>query len=294
MSGHSKWSQIKRQKGVTDATRSRVFSRFARLIAMEAKKANGVLSAPGLATAIARAKAVNMPKDNIERAIKKGTSKDSGTLEQVVYEAYGPAGVAIIIDALTDNKNRTTQEIKHLLVFQNIELAAPRGELGIYQNRDGLYSPRTAHLCHRRRAKKNLKWSLKRLMRMRMFNGCLRMRVAMRILAIDPGYDRLGIAVVEGSASRPILLWSDCVMPPKGAAAARLAEVSRAVTEAITTYAPDALAIETLFSASIKNGVRRRRGARRCPCRRRLGISPGRGIFAPTGEARGYRLWRRG
>ena len=125
MSGHSKWSQIKRQKGVTDAARSRVFSRFARLIAMEAKKANGVLSAPGLATAIARAKAVNMPKDNIERAIKKGTSKDSGTLEQVVYEAYGPAGVAIIIDALTDNKNRTTQEIKHLLVLQNIELAAP-------------------------------------------------------------------------------------------------------------------------------------------------------------------------
>lgn len=125
MSGHSKWSQIKRQKGVTDAARSRVFSRFARLIAMEAKKANGVLSAPSLATAIARAKAVNMPKDNIERAIAKGASKDSGNLEQVVYEAYGPAGVAIIIDALTDNKNRTTPEIKHLLSKQGVEVAAP-------------------------------------------------------------------------------------------------------------------------------------------------------------------------
>lgn len=92
---------------------------------MEAKKANGILSVPGLATAIARAKAANMPKDNIERAIAKGASKDSGTLEQVVYEAYGPNGVALIIDALTDNKNRTTPEIKHLLSKQGVEVAAP-------------------------------------------------------------------------------------------------------------------------------------------------------------------------
>lgn len=125
MSGHSKWSQIKRQKGVTDAARSRVFSRYARLITMEAKKANGILTAPGLAAAIARAKSENMPKDNIERAIAKGASKDSGNLEQVVYEAYGPAGVAIIIDALTDNKNRTTPEIKHLLSKQGVEVSAP-------------------------------------------------------------------------------------------------------------------------------------------------------------------------
>src|SRR5512140_2919551 len=109
MSGHSKWSQIKRQKSVTDAAKSRVFARYARLIALESKKANGVLSAPGLSVAIARAKAANMPKDNIERAIAKGASKDSGNLEQILYEAYGPGGVALIIDALTDNKNRTTQ-----------------------------------------------------------------------------------------------------------------------------------------------------------------------------------------
>jgi YebC/PmpR family DNA-binding regulatory protein len=124
MSGHSKWSQIKRQKAVTDSAKSRVFSRYARLIAMESKKANGILSAPGLSVAIARAKAANMPKDNIERAIAKGASKDSGELTQVVYEAYGPGGVAIVIEALTDNKNRTTQEIKHLLVLQGVELAS--------------------------------------------------------------------------------------------------------------------------------------------------------------------------
>lgn len=125
MSGHSKWSQIKRQKGVTDAARSRVFSRYARLISMESKKANGILTAPGLSAAIARAKAVNMPKDNIERAIAKGTSKDSANVEQVIYEAYGPSGVAIMIEALTDNKNRTTPEIKHLLSKLGVDVAAP-------------------------------------------------------------------------------------------------------------------------------------------------------------------------
>lgn len=125
MSGHSKWSQIKRQKAVTDSAKSRVFSRYARLIALEAKKANGVLSAPGLSVAITRAKAANMPKENIERAIAKGSSKDAGEMFQVVYEAYGPGGVAILAEAVTDNKNRTTQEIKHLLVLQGIELAAP-------------------------------------------------------------------------------------------------------------------------------------------------------------------------
>ncbi len=125
MAGHSKWAQIKRQKAVTDAVKSRVFSRFARLIALEAKKAAGNLSAPALTAAIARAKAANMPKDNIERAVAKGASKDSGDLEQVAYEAYGPGGTAIIIDALTDNRNRTTQEIKHLLSKNGVELAAP-------------------------------------------------------------------------------------------------------------------------------------------------------------------------
>ncbi|MCR4333852.1 MAG: YebC/PmpR family DNA-binding transcriptional regulator [Patescibacteria group bacterium] len=141
MSGHSKWSQIKRQKAVTDSARSRVFSRFARLIALEAKKANGVLTAPGLATTIARAKAANMPKENIERAIAKGASKDSGNLEQVVYEAYGPGGTALIIDALTDNKNRTTQEIKHLLVLQGVELENPGAASWAFAKTENAYTP---------------------------------------------------------------------------------------------------------------------------------------------------------
>lgn len=141
MSGHSKWSQIKRQKSVTDAAKSRAFSRFARLIALESKKANGVSAAPGLASAIARAKAANMPKENIERAIAKGMSRDSGSLEQVMYEAYGPGGGALIIDALTDNKNRTTQEIKHLLSAYDIELAAPGAALWAFTKHTGLYEP---------------------------------------------------------------------------------------------------------------------------------------------------------
>jgi len=141
MAGHSKWAQIKRQKSVTDAARSRVFSRFARLIALESKKANGLLSAPGLSAIIARAKSANMPKDNIERAIAKGVSKDAGNLEQVVYEAYGPGGVAILIDALTDSKNRTTQEIKHLLVLQGVELASPGAASWAFMKTGTVYTP---------------------------------------------------------------------------------------------------------------------------------------------------------
>lgn len=141
MSGHSKWSQIKRQKAVTDSARSRTFSLYARLITMESKKASGVLSAPGLSVVIVRAKAVNMPKDNIERAIAKGMSKDSSDLEQIVYEAYGPAGVAILIDALTDNKNRTTQEMKHLLKEQDVELAPPGAASWAFTKTEGQYVP---------------------------------------------------------------------------------------------------------------------------------------------------------
>jgi YebC/PmpR family DNA-binding regulatory protein len=142
MSGHSKWSQIKRQKGVTDAARSKTFSRFAKLIAIEAKKAGGNLSSPGLAAAIERAKAANMPKDNIERAVTKGASKEAGELSQVVYEWYGPGGTAIIIDALTDNTNRTTQEIKHLISKSGFELGSPGSAAWAFQKSpDGKFAP---------------------------------------------------------------------------------------------------------------------------------------------------------
>lgn len=125
MAGHSKWAQIKRQKAVTDAARSRVFSRFAREITIESKKASGNLSSPSLASVIARAKAANMPKDNIDRAVLKGTSAGGSALEQVTYELYGPGGVAVIVTAVTDSKNRTTQEMKHLLSKNGYELGTP-------------------------------------------------------------------------------------------------------------------------------------------------------------------------
>ncbi|MBU6321176.1 MAG: YebC/PmpR family DNA-binding transcriptional regulator [Patescibacteria group bacterium] len=142
MSGHNKWAQIKHRKAATDAVKSREFSRFARLIALESKKAGGRVDAPGLAAAIARAKAANMPKDNIERAVAKGTSKDAGSLEQVVYEAYGPGGVALIVEALTDNKNRTTQEVKHLLGKLGVELSAPGAASWAFARLpDGRYVP---------------------------------------------------------------------------------------------------------------------------------------------------------
>lgn len=142
MAGHSKWAQIKRQKGVTDAARSRAFSKFARLITVESKRANGDTSDPGLLAVIGRAKAANMPKDNIERAISKGTSKDSGSLESVSYEFYGPGGVAIIVSALTDNKNRTTQEVKHLITKNGYELGTPGSATWAFtKQRDGTYIP---------------------------------------------------------------------------------------------------------------------------------------------------------
>jgi len=142
MSGHNKWSQIKRQKGASDAAKSREFSRFSKLITLEAKKAGGNISSPGVASAIARAKAINMPKDSIDRAIAKGASKDAGDLEQVVYEWYGPGGVAIIVDALTDNKNRTTQEIKHLLTKNGFELGAQGSALWAFSKTgDGSLTP---------------------------------------------------------------------------------------------------------------------------------------------------------
>ncbi len=141
MSGHSKWAQIKRQKAATDAAKSRTFARFARLIALEARQAGGDISSPSLKNVVARAKAANMPKDSIERAIAKGASKEAASLERVVYECYGPAGIAIVIDALTDNKNRTTQEIKHLLSKQGVELAAPGSALWAFVKTADTYTP---------------------------------------------------------------------------------------------------------------------------------------------------------
>jgi YebC/PmpR family DNA-binding regulatory protein len=125
MAGHNKWAQIKRQKGKNDAARANLWSKLGKRIAVESKLAKGDVSAVGLRTIIEKAKKENMPKDNIERAVKKGVEAGSAELESVTYESYGPGGAAIIIDALTDSRNRTAQEIKHLLTKNGLALAAP-------------------------------------------------------------------------------------------------------------------------------------------------------------------------
>lgn len=124
MSGHNKWSQIKRQKEKTDGQKSKVFGKFAKLIALEAKKAGGNLTAPSLKAVVDRAKAENMPNDNIDRAIKRATESKT-SMESITYEAYGPGGVAVIIEALTDNRNKAAQEVKHILSEHGATLASP-------------------------------------------------------------------------------------------------------------------------------------------------------------------------
>ncbi|OHB24519.1 MAG: hypothetical protein A2542_03910 [Parcubacteria group bacterium RIFOXYD2_FULL_52_8] len=115
MSGHNKWSKIKHKKGAEDAKRSKVFSVFAKQIAMEAKAAKGDRNSPRLRTIIEKAKAQNFPNENIERAIQKGSGAGGSSYTEVFYEAYGPGGVGIIITGITDSPNRTNAEIKHLL-----------------------------------------------------------------------------------------------------------------------------------------------------------------------------------
>jgi len=123
MSGHNKWSKIKNKKAVTDAEKSKVFSKFSQLITIESKKAKGDENSPSLRAVVERAKKENMPIVSIEKAIKKGSSTDVGNLEEVLYEAYGPGGVAIIIEGITDNKNRSAAEIKHILSNHGMSLA---------------------------------------------------------------------------------------------------------------------------------------------------------------------------
>ncbi len=124
MSGHSKWAQIKRQKGAEDAKKSKVFGKLGSLIATESKKANGDVNSPGLRMLIEKAKKENMPKDTIERAIKKGAGGEAETTEALTYEGYGPGGCALIIEAFTSNRNKAAQEIKHILTRSGGSLAA--------------------------------------------------------------------------------------------------------------------------------------------------------------------------
>ena len=117
MSGHSKWSTIKHKKGAADAKRGKLFSKLSRAIIIAAKEGGGDPAGNlALQNAIIKAKSYSMPKDNIERAIARGagTDADAASFEAIVYEGYGPGGVAVIVEALTDNKNRTASDVRHL------------------------------------------------------------------------------------------------------------------------------------------------------------------------------------
>jgi YebC/PmpR family DNA-binding regulatory protein len=116
MSGHSKWATIKHKKGALDAKRGKIFTKVIKEITIAARNGGDPDSNPRLRTAIAAAKAENMPADNIKRAIQKGTGELPGTTyEETIYEGYGPGGVALILEITTDNKNRTLSEIRHIL-----------------------------------------------------------------------------------------------------------------------------------------------------------------------------------
>jgi YebC/PmpR family DNA-binding regulatory protein len=124
MSGHNKFSKIKHQKAKTDAQKSKIFGKMVRLITVEAKKAGGNLKSPGLANAIEKARKENVPNDTIDRAVKKAND-NSAVMENMTYESYGPGGCAIIIESLTDNRNKAAQEVKHILSKNGFELAVP-------------------------------------------------------------------------------------------------------------------------------------------------------------------------
>ena len=125
MSGHSKWAGIKHKKAITDVKRGKLFSKISKEITVAAKAGGGDIAANAtLRAAITKAKSVNMPADNIDRAIKKGTGELPGvSYEQVAYEGYGPKGVAIIVEALTDNKNRTSAEIRNIFAKKGGNMA---------------------------------------------------------------------------------------------------------------------------------------------------------------------------
>src|SRR6184192_936486 len=127
MSGHSKWSSIKHKKGAADAKRGKLFSKLSRAIIVAAKEGGGDPATNlALANAIEKARSYSMPKDNIERAIARGSGADAdaGAFEEVVYEGYGPDGVAVLVEALTDNRNRTASDVRHAFAKHGGSLGA--------------------------------------------------------------------------------------------------------------------------------------------------------------------------
>lgn len=143
MAGHSKWKQIKNKKAAEDGRKSKIFTKLNRLITVEAKKNNGNVNAPGLRSAIEKARESNMPNENILRAIKKATEILGAAMESVTYEAYGPGGCALIIEGLTDNRNKAAAEIRHILSEHGFELAATGSALWAFEKIGTVWNPKT-------------------------------------------------------------------------------------------------------------------------------------------------------
>lgn len=139
MSGHSKWATIHRQKEVKDAARGQLFSKVARAIAVAARSGGPDLDTNiKLREALDKARQANVPKENIERAIKKATGEGEAMYEEVTYEGYGPKGIAVIVEAATDNKNRTGQEIKNLFERAGGRLAGPGAVSYIFEQKGSI------------------------------------------------------------------------------------------------------------------------------------------------------------
>ncbi len=141
MSGHNKWSKIKHKKAGTDAAKSKIFSKMAKLISTASRQVHGDITSPILRAVIEKAREYNMPADNIERAVKKGTGSDAEALEAITYETYGPAGSALIIEALTTNRNKAAQEIKFILSKHGFALAVPGSALWAFTKEGSDWKP---------------------------------------------------------------------------------------------------------------------------------------------------------
>jgi len=141
MSGHSKWHSIKHKKGAADAKRGKLFSKLARAITVAARDGGGDPSGnPTLATAVQKAKEASMPKDKIQKAIDVGTGagSDGAAIERIVYEGYGPAGVAVLVEALTDNRNRASAEIRHAFSKHGGNLGEPGSVAWIFEKKGAI------------------------------------------------------------------------------------------------------------------------------------------------------------
>jgi YebC/PmpR family DNA-binding regulatory protein len=140
MSGHSKWASIKHKKAIVDSRKGKLFTKLARAITVAAREGGGDVDGnPSLALAVQKAKDASMPKDNIERAIAKGTGedKDAEAFEAIVYEGYGPGGVAMLVEAVTDNRNRTGSEVRHMFTKHGGNLGEP-GSVAYLFDKKGL------------------------------------------------------------------------------------------------------------------------------------------------------------